>query len=108
MKNNNSSSFSYVGLIAICTGIGAIKGLMLGLKRTSKRRETNNFRDDGGPIISYNDDLFTIIGSTGVIITINTMSGGIQGLCVGLLSPVVIPCGLYHYYKNKKKNNQLN
>ena len=87
-------------LVLVCTGIGAFKGLFSGLKRTCQRRESEEFFDDGGPVISKNDDFLTLIGSIGVIVTSSTIAGSVQGFCVGALSPIVIPCGIYHYYKN--------
>ncbi len=102
--NKQNSKNGVIGMLLFCTGVGALKGLISGLRRTSLRRESENFIEDGGPVISNNDDFLTLIGSTGVIVTSSTIAGSIQGLCVGVMSPIVIPCGLYHYCQNYMQN----
>ncbi len=97
----NKGNIVIVGKItlAVCIGIGMLKGLYLGLLRTTKRIENNDI-DDGGPVISKDDDFISTIGSTGVIVTTSTIMGGLQGACVGVLAPITISFGTYNYCKN--------
>jgi len=98
--NSGNCKKGAIGVVIFCTAVGALKGLIIGFRRTNRRREAKDFVEDGGPVISQNDDFLTLMGSTGVIITGSTLTGSLQGFAVGILSPLVIPCGVYHYGSN--------
>ena len=83
-------------------GLGAIKGLYNGLRRTNKR-DIN----DGGPCLNVQDGLISTIGSSGVIVSASTLLGAFEGGMVGLIWPLNLPWGLYQYAKNQLNTEEL-
>jgi len=101
IKNNRTKSYLIVG--ATIMGIGAIKGLYNGLKRTNKRNI-----NDGGPCLNTQDGLVSTIGSSGVIVSASTLLGAFEGGMVGLIWPLNLPWGFYQYVKNQLSTEELN
>lgn len=101
IKNNRTKSYLIVG--ATIMGIGAIKGLYNGLKRTNKRN-----LNDGGPCLNIQDGLVSTIGSSGVIVSASTLLGAFEGGMVGLIWPLNLPWGFYQYVKNQLSTEELN
>jgi len=97
--NNKAQSYIIVGIAIM--GLGAIKGLYNGLKRTNKRNI-----NDGGPSLNYHDDLISTIGSSGVIVSASTLLGAFEGSMVGFLWPLNLPWGVYQYIKNNVSHNE--
>lgn len=100
IKNNRTKSYLIVGVTIM--GLGAIKGLYNGLRRTNKR-DIN----DGGPCLNVQDGLISTIGSSGVIVSASTLLGAFEGGMVGLIWPLNLPWGLYQYAKNQLNTEEL-
>jgi len=100
IKNNRAKSYLIVG--ATIMGLGAIKGLYNGLRRTN-RRDIN----DGGPCLNVQDGLISTVGSSGVIVSASTLLGAFEGGMVGLIWPLNVPWGLYQYIKNQLNTDEL-
>jgi len=100
IKNNKTKSYLIVGVTIM--GLGAIKGLYNGLRRTNKR-DIN----DGGPCLNVQDGLISTIGSSGVIVSASTLLGAFEGGMVGLIWPLNLPWGLYQYAKNQLNTEEL-
>jgi hypothetical protein len=100
IKNNRAKSYLIVG--ATIMGLGAIKGLYNGLRRTNKR-DIN----DGGPCLNVQDGLISTVGSSGVIVSASTLLGAFEGGMVGLIWPLNLPWGLYQYVKNQLNPEEL-
>lgn len=100
IKNNRTKSYLIVGVTIM--GIGAIKGLYNGLKRTNKRN-----LNDGGPCLNIQDGLVSTIGSSGVIVSASTLLGAFEGGMVGLIWPLNLPWGFYQYVKNQLSTEEL-
>ncbi len=100
IKNNRTKSYLIVGVTIM--GLGAIKGLYNGLRRTN-RRDIN----DGGPCLNAQDGLISTVGSSGVIVSASTLLGAFEGGMVGLIWPLNLPWGLYQYVKNQLTTDEL-
>ena len=100
IKNNRTKSYLIVGVTIM--GLGAIKGLYNGLRRTNKR-DIN----DGGPCLNVQDGLISTVGSSGVIVSASTLLGAFEGGMVGLIWPLNLPWGLYQYVKNQLNTEEL-
>lgn len=100
IKNNRTKSYLIVGVTIM--GLGAIKGLYNGLRRTN-RRDIN----DGGPCLNVQDGLISTVGSSGVIVSASTLLGAFEGGMVGLIWPLNLPWGLYQYVKNQLNTEEL-
>tara|TARA_B100001971_G_scaffold8220_1_gene6760 strand:- start:13821 stop:14285 length:465 start_codon:yes stop_codon:yes gene_type:complete len=100
IKNNRTKSYLIVGVTIM--GLGAIKGLYNGLRRTNKR-DIN----DGGPCLNVQDGLISTVGSSGVIVSASTLLGTFEGGMVGLIWPLNLPWGLYQYVKNQLNTEEL-
>ena len=99
IKNNRAKSYLIVGVTIM--GLGALKGLFNGLKRTNKR-DIN----DGGPCLNARDGLLSTVGSSGVIVSASTLLGAFEGGMVGIIWPLNLPWGLYQYVKNQLNNTE--
>ena len=97
---DRTKSYLIVGVTIM--GLGAIKGLYNGLRRTNKR-DIN----DGGPCLNVQDGLISTIGSSGVIVSASTLLGAFEGGMVGLIWPLNLPWGLYQYAKNQLNTEEL-
>lgn len=99
IKNNRAKSYLIVGVTIM--GLGAIKGLFNGLKRTNRRNI-----NDGGPSLNAQDGLLSTIGSSGIIVSASTLLGAFEGGMVGIIWPLNLPWGLYQYVKNQLNNTE--